>query len=238
MGQCPICNGQVADDFGLVECPSCGAQLIVHVDGTIEHSASPVHNMDELASAPLTAQKDTSEPSDDEALFGEVEYQDPPAEDLTYQTKMATVDERPPDAAEEPPDLGPSQTMESATPDFLDAPADEPPPEVYGASPTPNPADLSDLSDFGNSEESGGREGSLRYNLTISGIDTSDIRHSFREAITDRKLMWDIDQIIRSIRNGEVQIANVSAVKAYLVVTRLRGLPVQVSWEQYAIHSA
>ncbi|NJL25828.1 MAG: hypothetical protein HC902_12070 [Calothrix sp. SM1_5_4] len=61
------------------------------------------------------------------------------------------------------------------------------------------------------------------------------MREAFREAITDRKFLWDIDQILRSIRNGEVVIANVTAPKAYILVTRLRPLPLEVKWEQYGI---
>lgn len=103
-------------------------------------------------------------------------------------------------------------------------------PAEPGASP-----DLSDIARFGNSDASSGREGSLRYTLYIAGIDTVDVRESFREAITDRKLVWDTDQILRSVKNGEVTIQNVSPAKAYMVVSRLRNLPVQLRWEQYAI---
>jgi hypothetical protein len=95
--------------------------------------------------------------------------------------------------------------------------------------------DLSDIARFGNSDVSSARDGSLRYNLWVTGIDTSDVREAFREAITDRRLVWDIDQILRSVKNGEVRIANVSPAKAFIVVTRLRQLPVHVRWEQYAI---
>lgn len=114
-------------------------------------------------------------------------------------------------------------------------PEEEPATEVYQAPTVQDSSDLSDIARFGNSDASSSRDGSLRYNLVISGIDTADVREAFREAITDRKLVWDIDQILRSMKNGEVKIANVPPPKAYILISRLRNLPVNVRWEQYAI---
>lgn len=96
-------------------------------------------------------------------------------------------------------------------------------------------SDLKDIAQFGNSHLSSTREGSLRYTILVAGIDTSDVREMFREALTDRKLVWDTDEILRSIKNGEVKLANISPAKAFIIVSRLKNLPVQVHWEQYAI---
>lgn len=112
-------------------------------------------------------------------------------------------------------------------------------PEAYSVAPKASDSpDLSDIAQFGNSESSGGRDGTLRYILYISGIDTSDVRMAFREALTDRKFLWDTDQILRSLKNGHVRIENVSATKAHVLITRLRNMPVKVRWEQYAIHQS
>lgn len=110
-----------------------------------------------------------------------------------------------------------------------------PPPPVYVSASSPSSPDLSDVAAFGNSEMSGGRDGTLRYNLIIEGIDTADVREAFREAITDKKFVWDIDQILKSVRNGKVLIPNVAPTKGYILVTRLRNLPLKIRWEQYAI---
>ncbi|MGZ3722814.1 MAG: hypothetical protein ACXVA9_07800 [Bdellovibrionales bacterium] len=130
----------------------------------------------------------------------------------------------------------PSFEEEAAPPpvDPFDIIPEEPAAEVYNPGVAKDSPDLSDIATFGNSDSST-RDGSLRYNLIITGIDTADVRESFREAITDRKLVWDIDQILRSLKNGEVRIPNVPPPKAYMLISRLRNLPVQVRWEQYAI---
>ncbi len=122
---------------------------------------------------------------------------------------------------------------EDLFPDF-DSPAAASTGDVYQSNSSPSP-NLADVAAFGNSDLSGGREGPLRYNLFIEGIDTVDVREAFREALTDRKLMWDTDTILRSLRNGQVKIQNVPPTKAYILITRLRTMPVQVRWEQYAV---
>ena len=115
-----------------------------------------------------------------------------------------------------------------------DTPA-EPAAPLYSSGALDSP-DLGDIAGFGNSDLSGGRDGTLRYTVFIEGIDTSDLRNDFREAITDRKFMWDTDQILRSLRHGQVTIGNVSASKAFILISRLRSMPVKIRWEQYAVH--
>ncbi len=97
------------------------------------------------------------------------------------------------------------------------------------------PPDLTEIAEFGNSDVSSAREGTLRYNIVVSAIDTSDVREAFRQALTDAKLVWDTAGILRSLKNGEVRLDNVTPAKAFMVVSRLRNLPVKVRWEQYAI---
>jgi hypothetical protein len=209
MASCPVCNSDIPDDFGLIECPSCSAQLLVHMDGRVEYSDG--------SDAPAPLSEVTENP-------GIVEM--PPAEESGGGFEFGGSDvELPSEPASEEP--------------FESSPVDheEPEAEIYRppvTASTNDSPDLSDVADFGNSDASG-RDGSLRYDLIITGIDTADVREAFREAITDRKLVWDIDQILRSLKNGEVKIENVTPPKAYIVISRLRSLPVQVRWEQYAV---
>jgi hypothetical protein len=181
----------VPDDFGLIECAKCGAPLIVHMDGRVEHSGVQL---------------------DGEQTPEQFEFEEQP-----HEFEAADFS-----AAEE----APAEEISSAV--------EEAPPPLPSTNDTASP-DLSDIAQFGNSETSSAREGSLRYNLFIAGIDTADVREAFREAITDRKMVWDTEQILRSIKNGEVQLRDISPVKAFILVSRLRELPVRVRWEQYAI---
>lgn len=216
MAACPVCSNEVADDFGLIECGSCGAQLIVHVDGRVEYSGSPETPPPEGVALPAEPiQEFQMEESSDDFAEGSAPSVTPPE----------------PEAL--PPELGGEIAADMF--DGTEPPvADEPPP-MYQTLKPPDSPDLSDLADFANSSESGGREGPLRYNLHFAGIDTSDVREAFREAITDRKFVWDTEQILRSIRHGEVKILNVAPGKAHMLISRLRNLPVKITWEQHAI---
>lgn len=229
MAQCPVCQANVNADFGLVECESCGAQLIIHVDGTVEHSGSNEDmidiadngelSADEVGAAPQPGAGEEQAPRDDD-------YN----EDFVVENLEAGSNEAPMHDDEA-----------AAVPDFDGSEVDDnmnPPGEVYKPPTTTNSPDLSDIAQFGNSDASSGREGALRYSVQITGIDTANVREELREALTDRKFMWDADQILRTIRNGEVRITNVSATKAYMLISRLRSMPVQVRWEQYAVHQA
>ncbi|MGE0526683.1 MAG: hypothetical protein AB7G93_12355 [Bdellovibrionales bacterium] len=241
MAQCPICHASVGDDFGLVECESCGAQLIVHVDGHVEYSNPDGSHEDDLVAAGEESPRgqdtpledsykpealETARPDEGLVFFGTAAFD---SEATSTETDVAAVIE----SSAEPQEVGGL----SETPETPEALPEEPLAPIYVSNPPDSP-DLSDVANFGNSEASGGRDGSLRYNVFVSGIDTSDVRDEFREVITDRKFMWDVEQIIRSIRHGEVRLTGVTPAKAYILISRLRHLPVDIRWEQYAVHQA
>jgi hypothetical protein len=275
----------VKEDFGLQECLSCGAQLLVHMDGHVEYKgaeeAAAVDDENDLKTVAREAAAESEAYHEQEAMFdfGEApppapgsEEESPdlvppsqsqagyriPEEEVNLQAEpenfviggVEEEEEAPPEPAGDlfeddrtvlsSPGHEEEAPQEPTTFDFdtpPDGPEEEatPPPPAYVSAENLNSPDLSDVAAFGNSEISGGRDGTLRYNLIIEGIDTADVREAFREAITDRKFVWDIDQILRSVRNGKVQIQNVAPTKGYMLVTRLRGLPLKIRWEQYAI---
>lgn len=226
MGSCPVCGAVITEDFGLAECTKCQAQLIVHMDGRVEvqgEEPPPVADESEMPAQVFP-------PSQED------EFQDQVHLELGEEAPLALDNEPPPPPPEEPPPEEQPPPEENAF-DGHEPVAHVDEPQVYrapGAIDAASP-NLSDLAAFANSEDSGGREGPLRYTLLIHGIDTADVREAFREALTDRKFMWDIEQILRGIRQGHVRIENVPPGKAYILINRLRNLPVQVRWEQNAI---
>lgn len=214
------------DEFGLIECTQCGAQLLVHMDGRVEHSGAQVLEGD----PPVQNEQDSGSSSESQEM--EMAGEDLGEFEATSSTSHVELN------SAEDLDAAPAPAFEDEL--F----AEEPPPLTQASAPVLVPSaeelalgspDLSDIERFGNSAESAAGTGPLRYNLYIGGIDTSDMRRDFREAITDRKMMWDTDQILRSIHNGEVKLAGISAVKAYILVSRLRNMPLSIRWEQYAI---
>lgn len=233
MPQCPVCQAELTEDFGMVDCSSCGTPLSIQIDGSVESTSHPsAADVD----GPLIAAPDD--------IQGEIDFSSDEAELTAIATEAPSVDDYVDGAAV----LGSDEEMASPPPlpespstasyeDLEDFVSNEAAPTLAAAAPNASP-DLSDLSQFANSVESGAQGGMLRYNLLISGIDTADVRAHFRDAINDRKFVWDSDAILKSIRSGTVRIDNVTAVKALLLIQRLRELPVDVQWEQHAVHQA
>lgn len=197
--RCPFCKAEIhSDEFGLISCPSCGAQIMLGID----EPSTEVRTHDQpptLVDAP-----DVSEPSEAPGATA--------AEGMPISIPM--------------PDNHPTESASSE-------------PLVPETEPSQNAAaDLSDIADYGNSALSQARDGTLRFHLYLTNIDTADIRKSVREILTDSRFLFDVDQIMNSIRDGAVKISDVTPVKAAILVQRLRPLSVGISWEQYAIHTA
>ncbi len=172
--RCPSCQFEIhSDEFGLIVCPNCGAQIMAGMDDAV---ATP----SEMA--------------------------------LENPAVAAPTPEPEPLAVPEPIENEP------------------PPPD--------EPVNLSDIAEYGNSPISQARDGTLRFHIYLTNIDTADVRKAVREILADSRFLFDVDQIINSIRNGEVKISDVTPVKAAILIQRLRPLAVGISWEQYAIHSA
>lgn len=113
---------------------------------------------------------------------------------------------------------------------------DDPLPVTSAPPAAPTEANFAEsIEEFGNADNTAGLEGSLKYNVVIEGIDSFDIRQEIKEALTDKKFIWDIDSLLRSITEGRLEIRDLSAVKASVLVDRLKYLPIKISWEQHAI---
>jgi hypothetical protein len=231
MAQCPVCQADLIDDFGLIECAHCGAQVLVQVDGSVQHASQ------EEPSQFGFREPERELPADfEDQLIAELEE---PNDERTPDLAPPVPEHEPlfepePDPEPEPSNDEPHEKPDIFADDLSDLPAE--PPGYRAPATAPDSPDLSDIARFGNSEASSGRDGSLRYSLSIQGIDTVDVREALREALTDRKFIWDTESLLRSIRDGQLQLHDVTASKAFMLISRLRSLPVRVKWEQHAIH--
>jgi len=192
MAHCPNCQHEIADDFGLVTCANCGAQVLLSMDGSTE-----------VAKAGTTPGAGEVVANLEQNLIQEVQEAVEPVASSTggLETHAAA-----------PIDIEPAERGLPATPD------------------------MSEVAAFGNSSASTAREGGLRFNIFLSGIDSVEIRKQVQEALTDERFLWDAEALVSKARSGELKITNVSAVKSSLVIQRLRSVSVDIRWEQYAIH--
>jgi len=86
-----------------------------------------------------------------------------------------------------------------------------------------------EISDFANTDS---QLAGLNYDVTISGIDTQETKALFKEAIEDSKFAWDAVEIMKSLKNGRVQILRMSPAKAFLLAKRIQFLDVERTWKQ------
>jgi len=88
------------------------------------------------------------------------------------------------------------------------------------------------ITDFGNTET---QLAGLNYNLKIIGLDTQEIKQLFQEAIADSKFGWDASEIMKNIKNGQVQFEKLNPAKAYILAKRLQFLDIEKHWQQNAM---
>jgi hypothetical protein len=86
-----------------------------------------------------------------------------------------------------------------------------------------------EISDFGNTDV---QLAGLNYDLQVSGIDTQETKNLFKEAIEDSKFAWDAFEIMKSVKNGRIEIKKLSPAKAYLLAKRIQFLDIEKVWKQ------
>ena len=246
----------------MVTCPSCGAILFVDMDGIAhmgqEESASepeesadvsaphapPVHEsifdvpmMDAPAEMPAEPFHFEAPSFDEPAIADSMDFAIPGA-DFGDPSEPAPLLEPLPDEPEAVIESGGDSGGESGGELNMDSflgfgedPSETPPPENEAVSPD----DPLGLNEFANSEISQAKDGFLMFRVHISGIDSKEIRESIREAIVDQRFAWDPERIMASISKGALKVDRLSPIKASILVSRLKRLPIQIRWEQYAI---
>ncbi|MCB0384319.1 MAG: hypothetical protein KDD43_02925 [Bdellovibrionales bacterium] len=305
---CPVCQSQITDDFGLINCPSCGASLFIEMDGQVRaYETANIDSDQPPAGIPGVGPADLGEANipegaedgglelqwDDRGLqesfedgeedgvrsesraalasmenwdsvpeLGDVESEGPSEYD-----EAVGFDEVPLDASDEALEGDDTAMLEGedqvATVGLTEIPEgdDSPPPlDDGGVSEFDELSDISDeigmvgtagteyvpqgggsgledmsnLSDFGNSQESVGQSGPLRVRVRLGGIDSPELREDLRHALTDKKFLWDIEELMRSIEGGILVIDNATPLKAAILIERIKSLPLDISWEQFA----
>ena len=223
MPTCPKCQADIEQDFGVVTCHQCGEILMVELDGEVRVSSgggepAPVAEMDTVPSNSVEASQGFTDEAQD------------------FVEDSSHFADEPQDFTDESEDFNevPSNSVE-ALQDVSEAPPEDLVPE---AAPSPAVSGPFNLTEFANSEDSSAREGFLRVDLTLSGIDTKEIRWALRDAMTDKKFVWNVDDHLANLHSGVMRLENISALKASLLVQRLRFLPIEITWEQHAIHNA
>ncbi len=98
--------------------------------------------------------------------------------------------------------------------------------------------EIINLSEFANSNSSSIKDGYLKYKLYIGGIDTDEIKKQVFGELADKNLLLDLGSLDKSIVDGSLCVEPLSAVKASIIINRLKGMPISILWDQYDIRKA
>lgn len=246
MAQCPVCQSEIvitSQHFGtLFTCPKCNAVFFVDWGGQPEAVASSeTFGNEEIPDELQTSHTPVfSELPSEEETSGELLSDEGPAVNQfggdPMNFEVAPYEQEPVPHEEIP--------VEESTPVYESAPAEEAnydfsqplgattPQPMTPLEPESNP--LSDIADFGNADLN---QSALNYTITISGIDSGALRTQIQEAITDSKFGWNVIQIMAQIKGGVLTIRSVNAVKASILIQRVKYLPVKISWRQDVLSS-
>lgn len=92
-----------------------------------------------------------------------------------------------------------------------------------------DPSNLSDIADFGNSNE---LSSGLSYTISIEGIESFAIVKELKDAMLDSKFGWDVEGLLAGIEGGRLVLRRLSPIKASILVGRIKYLPIVISWKQ------
>jgi hypothetical protein len=220
MAACPVCQSEIeitSQHYGtLYTCPSCSAVFFVDWGGQPEGAPEQPETLEPVVGEAF------SPPVPEPTTFEE--YQEQPTSTSTQDYSYQTPEETPAEVLEE----------SSEIPYDFSQPISEM--HNFSADPTEPIADraergslLSDITNFANADVT---QAAFNYTLTISGIDSAAVYQQVKEALTDSKFGWNIIQVMTQIKDGVLTIRSVNAVKASIIVQRIKYLPVKVSWRQ------
>ena len=219
---CFQCGGTFPEDaYGLTSCPSCNTFVLIDFEGHVQRPDS------ETAEVPEDPSPEASQPSTD-----------PLADSQTSQDHDASTE--PPESSDLeafPSEDVSDHTDDSPTEDAFDM-EDIAHHEEVEATHTPveqasetdsGSSQLQDVVDYANSDT---MDASFYYNITISGIDSKELRDSVLEALDDSRFGWTQEDMALLIKNGCLQIQKINATKMYVLMSSLKFLPVQIDWDQ------
>lgn len=95
--------------------------------------------------------------------------------------------------------------------------------------PVTNQSNFSDVTQYANSNS---LTGSITYTITIDGVETNTLIAQLREAMTDSRFGWDVDSLLDSLKKDRLILKSISPAKASVLISRIKYLPLKISWRQ------
>lgn len=219
MPACPECQTELTDDFGIVDCKSCGAVCSIDLDDNVTIQGEVEKLEVEEPQEEIEAESEVEEEAEAEAAEEGVEE---PLEETSYEV----IEETEPLEAEVYDDQveeEPESEVEEASEIFEDSTELIPPP-MQGAD------FLKDLEVFSEESSSEGL-GHIYYDLHIAGLDDDDLREVFVETLADSRLEIDEESLREAVGESAVfTLPQVSFLRLTVIYKRLVTLGLELSW--------
>jgi hypothetical protein len=102
-------------------------------------------------------------------------------------------------------------------------------PESFFKSTQTDSSDFSDVLGFGNSDTT---SGILKYIVVIEGLDVAKTVRDLKEAMQDSRFGWEVSEVLSQVNRGRLVITDLSPAKAFVLINRIKYLPLKISWRQ------
>lgn len=255
---CPNCqiNAVISEQLygALYTCGGCQAVYFINFEGQPEFGEVPSGILSDIISEPSLSESIAAENIAPESanLLPESSLQAPQEaesfesslEPLVDSVDMVSFDNKLDDQFNSQiseqnlqTDTSENQNIEMPAMDFSNTelnPFEQQQPEVNSEAQQPNSFTnvAKEISDFGNAEV---QLSGLNYDLNITGLDTQETMRLFKEAIEDSKLGWNANELLSTIKNGQIKFERLNPVKAYILAKRLQFLDIEKHWKQNAM---
>ncbi|WP_413559486.1 hypothetical protein [Bdellovibrio sp. HCB209] len=249
MAQCPNCQQPVEildKHWGtLFTCPLCAAVFFVNYDGQPEMASHEIETPEQNDNAfvpPFSQESNQDQFNQDYSAPAEQDQYLEPTEEPSYRPQsqetvfgQAPVETEPEYSLESTEELSEAATESepayelNSSENFDYSASLNQPIEPLNESKTSDDANFADVLDFANSTSG---EGNFSYVVIIEGLDSSQLVHQLKEAMTDSKFGWDVSELLTHIGGGRLVIKGLSPAKASVFINRIKYLPFKISWRQ------
>ena len=104
-----------------------------------------------------------------------------------------------------------------------------PPIENVEENPLPSKEDFAEVTNYGNKAS---EEGAFSYDLTLSEINSKEVREKIEKVLEDGFLNMNPEENDLSIKEGVLKLKNMSPVQVHIIVKSLIGFPLKIAWKQ------
>ncbi|MCC6277816.1 MAG: hypothetical protein IT289_07885 [Oligoflexia bacterium] len=234
---CPQCGSTVdgGAGFGMVTCSTCGNIILLgaEADGgnTQAPQATRMFQPGEGGTqmAPVGTQMadfggathHVAQTTNPKPALGKTE--DTPLPEVPQIPEVAILQEAPPEPT------GTKSAIKTFVKSVKDSAPDLP---THPIDKDPN---LQELSQFGNAPLEPTSQGGLMYEISVGGIDTIELRQEFLDILEDRRLGLDPSMVTSNIKDGKVILGPINPVKASVLVSHLKRLPLDIKWRSHQL---